>query len=96
MNCAVSHPSGKYIAVATDSTIIPVIGNEIFGYSSSFDSIKETFHPRSQHSDVKEFQLSDKKTAKMVQRKNIQARGVVRYQQRNVLERMQRLIQSFA
>jgi hypothetical protein len=64
VNCAVSHPSGKYIAVATDSTIIPVIGNEIFGYSSSFDSIKETFHPRSQHSDVKEFQLSDKKQPK--------------------------------
>ena len=42
VNCAVSHPSGKYLAAATDSTIIPVIGNEIFGYSSSFDSIKET------------------------------------------------------
>ena len=59
VNCAVAHPSGKYIAVATDSTIIPVIGNEIFGYSSSFDSIKETFYPRSEHGNVKGFELTD-------------------------------------
>jgi hypothetical protein len=44
VNCAVAHPSGKYIAVATDSTILPVIGNEVFGYSSYFDAINETLY----------------------------------------------------
>ena len=71
VNCAVSHPSGKYLAVATDSTIIPVIGNEIFGYSSSFDSIKETIDSLLGCELVHGFELSFKRGQKGVGFENV-------------------------
>jgi hypothetical protein len=71
VNCAVSHPSGKYLAVATDSTIIPVIGNEIFGDSSSFDSIKETIDSLRGCELVHGFELSFKRGQKVVGFENV-------------------------